>query len=127
MRLGVPYGCKDGLTQTPTVPYSEPDFWRGVVDSDGSLGLDGQGLPFVSLVTNSDSLAESYKDYIQEVTGYRPRTKRNRRDDAYNISVNRERGQALISALYYRDCVCLRRKQAAADKALSWQRPNRHD
>jgi hypothetical protein len=122
-KLGIPYGRKGDIVSTPTEPYSDVDFWRGVVDANGSLGLTGTGIPFIALVTASDSLADGYKDFIKNVTGFRPETNRNDRDDIYNIAVFKEKAQLLINSLYYRNCLCLDRKLDKAREAILWKRP----
>lgn len=87
----------------------ERDYWRGVIDGDGSLGFIKQGIPFISLVSKSDELIESYKDLIKIHCGYRPITKRNKRDDVYNVTVFRQ-SPKLIEYLYPPNCLGIDRK-----------------
>lgn len=121
--LGLPYGRKSKLVKPPTVDFSEPDYYRGIIDGDGSVGLTGNGFPFVSLVTISTDLAEAYEGLIYRITGKRKQTAPNSRDTAYNICVFKEDAQRLASYLYYPGCLCLNRKFQSAQKVGSWVRP----
>lgn len=119
---GVPYGSKSKVIEPPKKPFSISDYWRGIIDADGSLGITGQGFPFCSLVTTSTPLAEAYFDLIENLVGYRPTTKRNNRDDAYNIMVNNENAQTLVRFLYGNATICLDRKRLSAERVLQWIR-----
>jgi hypothetical protein len=124
MALGFPPGRKSNVVVIPSVPFSRPDYFRGLVDADGSLGLARDGLPFISLTTASDSLAGGYIDFVSEVTGNRKNGRRNSRDGIYNITVMREAATTLIATLYYDDCLALRRKIEKARQAVIWVRPD---
>lgn len=124
VRLGMIEGKKANLVEPPTCGYSKPDYFRGIVDADGSLGTTGNEFPFVSLVTASDRMARAYCDFIKEVIGKQKLTARNKRDQVFNIVVYKEDAQALAASLYYDDCLALPRKQEAAHLILAWQRPN---
>lgn len=50
---GFPVGKKSEIIKTPCVEFSQTDYFRGLIDGDGSLGLTANGFPFVSLVTSS--------------------------------------------------------------------------
>lgn len=67
--LGIVAGRKSEKVSIPSVAFSAADYFRGLVDADGSLGLTANGFPFVSLTTASDSLAHGYIRFIGEVTG----------------------------------------------------------
>lgn len=116
-RLGLPEGPKSAIIEPPDVPYSRPDYFRGVVDADGSLGLSGSGLPFVSLCTSSARLAAAFGEFIAETTGERKHVRRNARDGAFNIMCWRERAQDLVRALYPPSALALPRKAARAGGA----------
>lgn len=98
----------------------ERDYWRGVIDGDGSLGFTKQGNPFISLVSKSNDLIEPYKDLIKIHCDFRPITKRNKRDDAYNVTVFRQ-SPKLIERLYPPDCLGIDRKIALARSILDTQ------
>lgn len=121
--VGAPFGRKsDKICLISGV--SQADFWRGVLDGDGSLGFTKDGLPFVSLVTSSENLRDDYLNYVYSLTGRRFNTQRNTRDDVYNIVILKEDAVSLINTLYADEgCLCLRRKQAVAEQIKTWSRP----
>lgn len=118
----VPVGKKSSDISEPA-GISLRDYYRGIIDGDGSLGITGQGIPFISLVTASESLARSYETFIEKVTGLKKHTNRNKRDNVFNIMVTKEGAQKLIAYLYYDKCLGLKRKKEAAKQALAWKRP----
>lgn len=99
------------------------DYFRGIIDGDGSLGFTASGFPFLSLVTESEYLAKDFIDYIKEVTGKTKTTSRNTRDCVFNIMINKEDAQLLIKEMYYDNCMALNRKYEKAKDILSWTRP----
>jgi hypothetical protein len=121
--LGVPYGRKSRLIKPPLEIYSKIDYYRGLIDGDGSLGLTKQGLPFISLTTYSDFIAEGYKKFIQEHTGMINNNCRNKRDNIYNILMFKEDAQILSRILYPAGCFCLKRKLESVQEILLWKRP----
>lgn len=123
VEIGIPSGKKSELASIPKEDYCERDFWRGVIDADGSLGLTKEGIPFISLVTKSELLANSYKDLIFRLTNHICETKRNKRDNIYNIMIIKEKAQILVNYLYYENCLCLLRKKEKANLVISWARP----
>lgn len=102
----------------------ENDYWRGIIDGDGSLGFTKNGLPFISLVTCSDELSEQYINYLTNIIGYKKETSKNKRDNAYNIMVTNEDSQKIISQLYYDKCLSIDRKYETAKQILNWVRPS---
>jgi len=122
IRKYVPAGKKSSIIFPPNgiVPR---EYYRGIIDGDGSLGMTGAGFPFISLVTASEPLARGFEAYIKELTGLEKHTNPNKRDGVYNIMVNKENAQTIIRELYYDGCMCLPRKKAEAEKALTWVRP----
>src|SRR5579862_9310689 len=123
-RLGVPPGRKSDRIAPPSVPFDELAYWRGIIDGDGSLGVTGNGYPFVSLVTSSDALAEAYARFCGGITGRQPRPNRNARDRVYNICAFKEAAVAIAGALYLRlgVTIALARKAEAARRIASWRR-----
>jgi len=119
---GLIAGAKSGLIAPPSAPYTKPDYFRGVVDGDGSLGVTANGYPFISLVTASKLMAQAFVKFIAQLTGSRKTFSRNTRDGVFNISVFREPAQQLISTMYYQDCLALTRKMSSANNALLWRR-----
>jgi hypothetical protein len=122
--LGLPAGKKSSNITLPHVLFCKPDYFRGLVDADGSVGMTAGGLPFVSLTTNSDHICEGFRNYIHEVTGQRKSASRGSRDGIYNILVMREHTQLLIEQMYYPGSLALPCKQEKAQQILSWRRPD---
>lgn len=123
--LGIPAGKKSHLINIPTVSFSEADYFRGLIDGDGSVGQDKNGRPFVGFVTKSLELAKNYNKFISKLTGGNfSNLKPNTRDQIYNITVFCEHAQTIMKYLYYNNCFCLNRKKEKVDTALLWIRPN---
>jgi len=122
-RLGVPHGKKSEDISSPKGNFSERDYIRGLVDGDGSVGITDEGFPFINFTVKSEKIKEYLFDIIERIAGERKRTNRNKRDDIYNIMVNREKAQEFIEYLYYPNCLVLKRKLKKAKIALRWKRP----
>ena len=121
---GMVYGKKSDIIDVPKYKYSAIDYWRGIIDGDGSLGITSQSMPFVSLYTKSDSLALSYNIFLSHELGVNKNPGKNKRDGGYNIVVFNEDAQKLTLLLYYNDCLALERKKRKAKEVLKWIRPN---
>lgn len=122
--LGFPNKSKSSIISPPKCEYSEIDYIRGIIDGDGSLGLIGDGFPFLSLVTVSDKLANYYNNFLTKLIGKNKNINKNERDNAYNIMITKEDSQIITSKLYYNNCLCLSRKMEKAREVISWIRPN---
>lgn len=122
--LGLPYGRKSDVVAPPSSAFSEPDYFRGLIDGDGSLGITGAGFPFVSFVTRSTAMLKAYLALIVEVTGKIKRSEANTRDQIYNVCVYKEDAQALTRYLKYPGSLCLARKAALAEQIVAWRRPS---
>ncbi|MFC8678990.1 LAGLIDADG family homing endonuclease [Streptomyces griseorubiginosus] len=121
--LGLPYGRKSQAIGPPSSQFAAQDYLRGIIDADGSVGYTGKGLPFVSLTTASTALAVYLCFYAGKITGMERSLKRNARDGLYNVLYTTESAQKLASHLYYKGCLSLQRKKAAADSLATWTRP----
>lgn len=122
--LGVPYGKKSDIIKPPKMPFSEIDYIRGLIDGDGSLGFEeGRGVPFISLTTDSEDIAQYYKKFILEKTGIIKRDNRNKRDKIYNIMLQSDGAVSIVKILYTPKCLCINRKYKAAKKIIGWERP----
>lgn len=124
VELGMKYGKKSDDIKPPSEPFSEVDYYRGIIDGDGSLGITSKGYPFVSLVTKSEHLAKAYIDFLFRLTGNKKTVNRNKRDQVFNIIVYREDAILVAKALYYDECLCLPRKMVKAEEVKSWVRPD---
>jgi len=121
--LGLPVGRKSLRVKPPEVPYSMSDYLRGLIDADGSLGIEKHGFPFLCLTTSSDAIAHTYMDFLMSITGKRKHQGRNRRDEVYNILIFKEDAQAVVKILYHEGCLALPRKAEKVRGILCWERP----
>jgi hypothetical protein len=124
LSLGMPYGKKSAIIAPPTCEYAQIDYFRGILDGDGSLGITGNSFPFVALVTASSALAEVYLSFLSELTGKTKKLALNVRDRIYNITIYKEDAQIVASTLYYDGCLALTRKKQSAQRIQQWQRPD---
>lgn len=118
----IPVGKKSNIILMPE-NIIEIDYWRGVFDGDGSLGLTKDKIPFVSLVTKSECLANNFKTFVHKILNIEMCTSRNSRDGVYNLMLTKENAQLLCSILYYEDCLCLKRKKDKSVEVMGWIRP----
>ena len=124
-QLGLPVGKKSEIVKPPTVPFSEKDYWRGVIDGDGSLGISKGGSCFISLTTKSEELKEAFVNYCFKINGILKNPHRNVRDNIYNITFLDEGARDMVKELYYDGCLCLDRKLEKSKEVLNWVRdPN---
>ncbi|MEU8939730.1 hypothetical protein AB0C97_16990 [Streptomyces goshikiensis] len=121
--LGIPYGKKSRTIKPPRVDFSRPDYLRGIVDADGSLGWTAQGFPFLSLTSASTAIAAYLCHYAKKITGAERTIARNKRDGIYNVCYYKETAQQLAAHLYYPGCLALDYKRANADSIAGWVRP----
>ena len=120
---GMPVGAKNALISPPKGPHSLRDFARGFCDADGSLGFTGRGLPYLSLVTKSATMADWWCASVIPHSGVTRSWNPNRRDGVANIMVMNEPAQALAAWLYRSGDLALARKAAAATRMAGWRRP----
>ena len=123
LSVGMLTGKKSETIQPPTINYIETDYIRGLIDADGSVGIDARGLPFISFTSKSKTLATIVSAYIKKVTDTRINPSLNTRDTIYSITLFAEPAQKLMGNLYYKDCLCLKRKLKSVNTALKWKRP----
>ncbi len=119
----LPIGSKSDLIKPPSCSFSKVDYFRVLIDGDGSLGFTSNGFPFLSLVTSSSHICLEYIELIQQIVGKTKTSKRNTRNNVYNITVYKEDAQILAKYLYYDGCLALSRKIIKANEVLSWSRP----
>ncbi|MFF4005764.1 hypothetical protein [Streptomyces sp. NPDC001717] len=121
--LGIPYGKKSLTIKPPRTEFSRPDYLRGIIDADGSLGWTAQGWPFLALTSASTAIAAYLCHYGKKITGTERTTSRNTRDGVYNICYYKETAQQLAAHFYYDGCLALAHKKANADAIQAWVRP----
>lgn len=120
--LGVTVGRKSGSIAPPAVPFSAPDYVRGLLDGDGSVGRTATGVPFISLVTASVALSTYFCEVIAEVCGVSRTTRPNTRDGVHNIMVTNVAAARLASwAWHSPDVLGIERKRRAAADVASWR------
>lgn len=120
--LGIPYGKKSSIIKPPNCYFCEVDYWRGIIDGDGSLGITKTGKPFISLITTSDILAERFELFCSKITSNRKILNRNKRDNVYNICYTNEDAKCIVAKLYYDNCLSLHRKYLKSQDVLNWER-----
>jgi hypothetical protein len=124
LSLGMHYGVKSYDASPPTVEYSKPDFYRGIIDGNGSLGFTAKEFPFVSLVTASQNMSDAYLEYLSNLLDKQKESTRNKRDEVFNIAVYKEDAQLLVKTLYYPGCLAIPRKYESASAISLWKRPS---
>lgn len=121
---GLLVGKKSKVVSCPTIPFSEPDYVRGLLDGDGSVGFTQTNIPFVSFITASPSLAGYIEDVILRVTGVVRNTQPNTRDSVYNIMVTNKAAAALAGWAWYKNSyLYIPRKYESARKVSEWTIP----
>ena len=121
--LGMALGNKSEM-DVPRCKFSPTDYFRGIIDGDGSLGFTSNGFPFLSLCTASENLAIAYESFTRKVTGKEKRISRNSRDGVFNLILFKEDAQAVAAILYDKDCVSIARKKRMAMVVQGWKRPS---
>ena len=123
IKNGLPNGRKSKIISIPVEKFSRIDYFRGLIDGDGSLGLTAQGFPFLSFITASPTIAGEYLSFLESITKKEKTSTANVRDNVFNIAVYKEDAQKVGRILYYENCLALPRKIEKAKAVLSWQRP----
>jgi hypothetical protein len=123
LALGMPEGRKSGIVEPPEVEFSRPDYYRGIVDADGALGLTSNEYPFLTLTTHSAALANGYMEFVEQIIGKAKTSSRNSRDQVFNIAVFKEDAQRLAAVMYYEGSLALPRKLEKARQVAKWVRP----
>lgn len=119
---GFPIENKTLTANVPKVEYSEKDFWRGVIDGDGSLGYINDGSPFISLVTKSEFLKEAYLLFLFNNFQIRKNINRNVRDEAFNIILKNEDALNASKLLYENNTISINRKYESFETIQQWVR-----
>ena len=118
----LPISSKSSIIEKPD-NILEIDYWRGIIDGDGSIGITKNGYPFISLITCSEKIAIQYIEFLEKIIGYKKKNNRNKRDNAYNIVIFKEDSQKLAKLLYYDNCLSIDRKYNSAMQVIDWVRP----
>lgn len=127
LEYGIPYGKKSSIIKPPLhiKNLSIKDYIRGLYDGDGSLGITAQNLPYVSFTTKSDDITIFLCENISKITDKPLKIiKQNKRDDIYNIMINKEDAQIFCDEVYYYGCLAINRKIEKSNVVKNWIRPN---
>lgn len=120
---------KTNTAAPPNFNYSKADFWRGVIDGDGSLGLrkadQKYKQPFISLTTKSELLKEAYLIMLKEIVHQTYHPNRNTRDNIYNICVGGSRSYNLAHYLYDNPLISMPRKLEKAQLIFNHEQGER--
>lgn len=118
-KFGLPYGRKSNKIKIPTCNYCERDYWRGIIDADGTIGISAKERLFIGLVTDSDNISKSFHELIFKVCNQQYNFHRNKRDNIYNITIFQYNAALLCKYLYYPNCLSLLRKYNAAQDIIN--------
>lgn len=119
---GFPAKDKTEICGVPSGEYLERDFWRGVIDGDGSIGYIADGSPFISLVTKSENLKNSFLELLKKRFNIIKNINRNKRDGIYNIMVKNEEALLLGAYLYEDSKFFIQRKYESFLSISGWKR-----
>jgi hypothetical protein len=115
-------------SSTPVAPElaRSRDFWRGLVDGDGSLRFDRKtGIPSL-VVVGAPGLIQQFADFLAPLftDGFRPRPYAHSQSDAVlMLSVGGHRAKLAVTRLYGGDPPdALPRKRALAERVMGWER-----
>jgi DNA-binding transcriptional regulator WhiA len=111
------YGITSNKSFTAEVKRLEnnKDFWRGVIDGDGTIRLDSNKYPVVQLV-GARPLLNQWSSYVESITSLKPTVRKNGK-----VFVVRFRGKnavKVIKHLYDKSSVHLDRKKNVAQHIL---------
>lgn len=93
------------------------DFWRGMIDGDGSVGFTYAGLPYIYLCGNKEILYQ----YLSFVSILIPNTEFNiyKNNSIYASRISGNKAVTIINTLYNNCSIALDRKQETADYIIS--------
>lgn len=119
---GYPTKDKKNEFTIPIYNFSEHDFWRGVIDGDGSIGFTSNNEPYISLVIIGESLKDEYLRFLKDTFNIKKNVNRNKRDNAYNITLKNENAIAVLKYLYEEAAIFIDRKYSSYLNTLQWKR-----
>lgn len=115
LTLGVA-GVKADRGRISRLLSDSPDFWRGVIDGDGSLTLDSRRA-VLSLV-GGRRLLEQYRAFVRTIVPLCA-VKLQRHRTIWAVQLSGRHAELVIRYLYANALVALKRKRAAAKRILA--------
>lgn len=101
--------------------YSELDYWRGIVDGDGSLGIKKiSKMPYLSITTHSDELYRDFNLLLEKHLNFKLNIHRNKRDNIYNMVILMEKALFITKLLYGNSAISIDRKQLSANSIMDY-------
>lgn len=122
IKYGIPIHDKSVTGTIPKCRYHEADFWRGIIDGNGSVGFTKKNEPFISLVTKSEKLKDDYLDMLSRKFNIVKIINQNKRDHIYNITVKNEDAICVGDFIYENANIYMLRKYDAYSKFNTWHR-----
>lgn len=119
---GIPVKNKSIVGNIPKYKFSISDFWRGVIDGNGSIGITKDDRPFISLTIMSENLKIAYCEFLYNLFSIKKVVHRNKRDNIYNIVVFDEDAISLGKFLYDNASIYLQRKYEQYLSFMNWTR-----
>jgi hypothetical protein len=98
-----------------------PDFWRGLIDGDGSISLiKNKGCLYPAIMVGGVRLLmEDFANVVLAITGFRPKIGTCR--SIFKVGTNGRRAQKLIKWLYEGATTSLERKRLMAERCIAWR------
>jgi len=96
------------------------DFWRGIIDGNGSVYISRSGktkVPFIQLCACS-KLAEQFKNYVKKLTGCTYAISKTSSQFCFTVKCNGWNAYCVIKTLYKDANVALKRKQKTANQIM---------
>ncbi len=120
-RHGMIAGKKSDIVYMPD-HLSITDYLRGVIDGNGSIGFNGNGTPYLSVVVCSEQLKNQILEFLDSYLDIRKNINRNKRDNVYNIMVTNENAVKFAELLYKDKKLYMNRKYNQYLKISEWVR-----
>lgn len=94
------------------------DFWRGVIDGDGTLYIEPRGLPRLSLVGGYELLCQ-FLEFSKSINS-KIKAEIRKVGNIFEIALGGEPALNIVTRLYTEPDVCLDRKYIIAKQILGW-------